>query len=89
MALNFTTLFTVIGKYVKSLNIFFGFLTQIQTGIDDIEAILETNTLNRLAPELHRQFELMKRDVENGIPPITQYWTTESIEVVGLQLSLA
>lgn len=65
MAIDYPTkLFEVIGKYVKGLNIFFGFLTQIQTGIDDIEGVLESNTLNRLAGDMHTVFKRFKRDVE-------------------------
>jgi len=64
MAINFTDLFTVTGKYVKSLNTLFGFLTQITTGLSDIEEELELKTLNRLTVQLHPVFERMKRDVE-------------------------
>jgi len=64
MAINFTTFFTVIGKHIKSLNTLFGFLTQITTGLSDIETVLEANTLNRLSVQLHPTFEQMKRDVE-------------------------
>jgi len=64
-------LFPVIGKYVKTLDVFFAFLTQISTGITDIETILESNTLNRLTIQLHPTFELMKRDVERWTSDIT------------------
>ena len=32
MAINYTTLYTVLGKYVKTLNTITGFYTQIVTG---------------------------------------------------------
>lgn len=71
MALNYTDFFTVVGKYIKSLNTLFGFLTQITTGLSDIETVLEANTLNRLTVQLHPTFEQMKRDVEG--------WTNDII----------
>ncbi len=71
MAINFTDLFTVIGKYIKTLNTLFGKLTEITTGLSDIEGVLEANTLNRLTVDLHLTFERMKRDVEG--------WTNDII----------
>jgi len=64
-------LFENIGKYVNSLNLFFAFLTDIQTGINDIEGELELKTLNRLAGDMHTVFELFKRDVERWTSDIT------------------
>jgi len=75
MALNYTTFFTVIGKYVKTLNIFANsngdFFNKIQIGINDCENILEANSLNHLVTNLHPTMELFKRDVERWADSLT------------------
>jgi hypothetical protein len=71
MAINYTNLFQILGKYVKTLNVNFGMLADIQTGIDDIEGELELKTLNRLTSSVHNTLETNKRDVET--------WTTNLI----------
>ena len=72
MAINYTNLFTILGKYVKALNTHQGFFTTIQTGIDDIEGILESNSLNRLAGNMHTVMERANRDVEQWATGLTQ-----------------
>jgi len=63
MALNTTTFFTVLGKYIKNVNVFNGLLSTIQTGSDDIETILESNNLTRLFGPIPNLFNGFKANV--------------------------
>ena len=67
MALNNTTFFTVVGKYIKTVNVFDGLLTTIQTGSDDIEGVLETNNLTRLFAEIPGLFTGYQNNVVGWI----------------------
>ena len=64
MAINYTTLFTVLGKYVKSINTFEGYFSELSTDQTDIEGVLEANNLSRLNSGLPTMFDKFKDDIE-------------------------
>ncbi len=67
MALNVTTFFTVIGKYVKTVNVFDGLLSTVATGQTDIENILESNSLTRLFANIPGMFTGFQNNIVNWI----------------------
>ena len=79
MAINYTNLFTVLGKYVKAANSHDGFHTNIDTAYSDIEGILESNTLNRLVRNVEQVMDRAHDDVES--------WASGLINEVGTVLT--
>ncbi len=65
MALNVTTFFTVIGKYVKTVNVFDGLLATVSSAETDIENILESNSLTRLFANIPGMFEGFQNQIVN------------------------
>jgi hypothetical protein len=63
MALVVGDFFTVLGKYVKTTNVFDGLLATIDTGQTDIENILESNNLTRLFGNIPALFTGYKSNV--------------------------
>ena len=63
MALNNTTFFTVLGKYIKSVNVFEGLLSTIDTNQTAIEDVLESNSITRLYDNIPTLFTGYKNSV--------------------------
>jgi len=65
MALVVDDFFAVIGKYVKTVNVFDGLLTTVATGQTDIETILESNNLTRLFANIPNLFTGFQTHIVN------------------------
>lgn len=67
MALDSTGLFTVIGKYVKAINTWNGYITTLETQKDDIYTVLDAEDLQDLYVDLPSQFLGFKSAVASWI----------------------
>lgn len=67
MALNVTNLLTVVGKYVKTINTWNGYITALETAKDDIYTVLDNENLQDLYVDLPAQFEGFKSAVASWI----------------------
>jgi len=65
MALVVDDFFAVLGKYVKTVNVFDGLLSTVATGQTDIENILETNNLTRLFANIPGMFTGFQNNIVN------------------------
>lgn len=75
MALDTTGLFTVLGKYVKTINIFNGYITAVETQKDEIFAVLEDEGLQDLYVSLPAQTQGFKSAVSGWIQTLIQATT--------------
>lgn len=70
MAVPYTNLFTVLGKYIKHINSYTTIISDIATDLNDIEAILNTAGLIHLAEDLAPTFYGFEDDVTGWIGTI-------------------
>lgn len=70
MAVNFTTIFTIMGKYIKKLNVDYGYIATLNTDQSDIETVLVAQSVTRLADGLGAMYDGFRGNITTWVQNI-------------------